>query len=619
MLEIDQIKIENVTEGCVTDRVSPGLSFSLVSDKSDTKLEKAIIQINDFEKCVAEQNNILCEKVVNKPFTTYEVKIIATDNHGECTKSIAIFSSGRLGTSWDAKWITNKSHTFDRGTSPVPMTFCKSLKCAKKVRKAYITATAIGIYEISINGKKVGNEFFAPGFTSYKHILQYQFYDVTDILTQENTLLAVVGGGWAVGRFTYKSASKITADRQAFLMELFLEYEDGSHEKVVTDETWQVTEHGNYRFVDFYDGEIYDATVDLNRSEWKPVDIEQPPIHPQIVAQYGCAVTEQEIMHPVEQFQGKNGENIYDFGQNFAGVLKLKIRGKNGKNVTIRHAETLFQGDICVNSLRTAKQTLNYTFRDGVQEYMPRLTYMGFRYIGVSGIALEDIEVSAVALYSDMEEIGYFRCSNELLNQLQQNILWSGKSNFVDIPTDCPQRDERLGWTGDISIFSPTACFIFDMSRFLDKWLMDVRVEQMPTGGIPLVVPTQPGVGPAVATACWGDSCILVPWAEYMARGNLELLKKQYPTMKKFLSAAKRWASFFSIGKDQRRIWKLPFQFGDWCAPGNGTDVRGWLKKGPWVGTAYFANSCNIVAKVAELLGEDRDCAYYTKLRNEIC
>lgn len=516
-----------------------------------------------------------------------------------------------------AKWITDKTYKFADRTSPAPFTFRKQFVVKKAVKRAYVRATALGIYELAINGQKVGNEYFAPGFTSYKHILQYNEYDVTDMLKNENTIIAVVGGGWAVGRFTYSSKSKITCDRQAFLAELFIEYEEGTNEKIITDSSWQVTLEGNYRFGDFYDGETYDAAVNLNSAKWNSADIFKPKFKVNLCKQYGAKVVEHEVFKPIATYPAKNGkETIYDFGQNFAGVVRLKINGKRGQRINVRHAELVLDGDLCVKSLRTAKATATYFCAEGEQVYSPRLTYMGFRYIGVEGISQDNIDVEAVALYSEIEQVGSFECSNELLNKLQSNIVWSGKSNFVDIPTDCPQRDERQGWTGDISIFASTACYNFDMSRFLNKWLCDVRYEQGKGGGIPLVVPKQGISAPTVAVACWGDCCILVPYAEYLARGDKEFLKKQYPAMKKFLKAAKFWSGFLSVGKNHRRTWKWLFQFGDWCAPYGG--VMDWMKKGKWTATAYYANSCAIVAQIAEILGETEDAEHYRKLSEEI-
>ncbi|MGI6570114.1 MAG: family 78 glycoside hydrolase catalytic domain [Caldicoprobacterales bacterium] len=455
-----------------------------------------------------------------------------------------------------------------------------------------------------------------PGLLPTQHQIQYQTYDVTKQIKNENEILAVVAGGWAVGSFTYRRKSKISADRQAFLCELYLEYEDGTFDIIKSDESWEVTLDGNYKMAEWYDGEIYDATVDLNISKWKRADITRPRSNPKILAQYGPPVRAMGQMFPVSVNKSESGELIYDFGQNFSGVIYAKIRGEHGHRITFRHAEVLVNGELFVKSLRTAKATAAYVCLDGEQVYSPRLTYMGFRYVGVMGIQAENLELSALVLHSELEETGSFSCSNELINRLQENIRWSGKSNFVDIPTDCPQRDERQGWTGDIAVFASTASFNFDMGRFLNKWLMDMRAEQGRGGGIPMVIPRAGDIWPIMATSCWGDSCILVPWAEYMARGNLELLRKQYPTIKRFLKAAKWWSRFLSITPNGRYIWRWPFHFGDWCSP-EGT-ARDWIAKGKWIGTAYFANSCGLAGEIAEILGYHQDADYYRNLRKKI-
>lgn len=618
MLEISEIKIENTSKDCITDNLSPVVSFALQSDVNGCALQSAVITVANVSKTVTKQTGICLENLPLKPFCDYTVKIQATDNFGNTAVRVVHFQTGRLETDWNAKWITLKDYAFPKNTSPKPFTFVKNFKVSKKIRRAFVTVTAIGIYELNLNGRKVGNDYFAPGLTSYRNALQYQLYDVTDMLTESNELVAVIGGGWAVGRFTYGSKSKITSDRQSFIAELFIEYENGETEKIITDRTWRATLEGNYKFGDFYDGEAFDATVDLREVEYKSSDVCRPKIKPRLLSTYGALVKAHETLIPVESFAAKNGEIIYDFGQNFAGVVYLKINGKHGQKITVRHSETIWQGDLCVNSLRTAKATATYICKEGEQEYSPRLTYMGFRYIGVSGISPDNVTVKALALYSDIEQTGIFECSNELLNKLQNNVVWSGKSNFVDIPTDCPQRDERMGWTGDIAVFASTACYNFDLSRFFNKWLKDVAYEQGRGGGIPFVVPKQGLNVPTFAAACWGDCCVIVPWAEYLARGDEQLLKRQYPSMKRFVKAAKFWSGLFSAGK-RRYIWKGLFQFGDWCAPGNGTDLKSWFKRGKWIATAYFANSCNIVSQAATILGKDKDAQKYAAMYAKIC
>jgi len=614
MLKISNLKIDSLTQGCITDR-RPTISFALESDVPGESLRNAVITAGSWTVDTTDQINNLYSGEL-KPFTTYRVHVKATGTTGQFAEAEASFETGRLDTPWKAKWITYGSYQYPKKVSPAPMTFRFSFAVRKPLRRAWVNATALGVYELMLNGSKVGNDYFAPGFTSYDHQIQYQTYDVTDMLNSSNTIIAVVAGGWAAGSFNYTRKNKISADRQAFLCELHLEYVDGTNDVVCTGESWQVSVDGSYRMAEWYDGETYDATIDLDEIPWKSASITAPRKNPALLAQYGDPVRVQEIRKPLSWEIAPSGEIIYDFGQNFAGVISAKLLGKQGQEVVFRHAEVLVDGELFVKSLRTAKAAATYICKAGEQAYSPRLTYMGFRYVGVRGVEPEHLELSAFVLHSDFEEIGSFECSNELINKLHSNIRWGGKSNFVDIPTDCPQRDERQGWTGDIAVFARTACFHFDMSRFFDKWLMDMRAEQGQGGGIPMVIPRAGDAWPVMATSGWGDSCILVPWAEYLARGDKGLLQRQYPVIKKFLKAAKWWSAFLSVTPSSRRIWRFPFHFGDWCAPNE--NIKQWLKKGKWVGTAYFANSCGIAAQIADLLGYEQDAAYYRNLREQI-
>lgn len=425
-----------------------------------------------------------------------------------------------------AKWIADTSRTWRKKQSPVPVVFQKQIVCKGNVRHAVIHAAAMGIYELELNGKRVGDSYFAPGFTSYRHQLQYQSHDVAALLKEENILRVTVAGGWVVGKFLYKRSSRLAADYPSLLMEMKLQYEDGREEILCTDESWQVTVDGPVRAANWYDGETYDATKCLADAEWRPAKSTSVRGNPKLLPQYGPPVTVWNTLRPVSVKKAANGEWLYDFGQNFAGVLSMNIQGKAGRVITVRHAELLKDGQLYTVPLRSAKATLTYTCREGSQYYSLRFTYMGFRYAGISGIEPEQIKVTAPALSSELKETGSFLCSNEQLNRLNENIRWSARSNFVDIPTDCPQRDERLGWTRDIAVFARTACWNYDTSSFFSKWLRDVRSEQGRFGGIPMVVPRNGHLWPPFTTACWGDCCILVPWAEYLARGDLDLLRE---------------------------------------------------------------------------------------------
>ena len=619
MLNITRFAVENLTQGCVTDVRRPRFSFALDSSREGAALRRAVLRVGDWEGEAAGQIAVPYGGAPLEPFTVYTAALTAEDDAGETARAQLTFETGRLDTPWTGKWISDPAYKFtEKKVSPKPMTFRRRVRTDRKIACARIYATAMGIYELTVNGQKAGDRYFAPGFTSYQANLQYQTYDVTDLLTGDDVIQAVVAGGWAVGSFIYTRVNRVTADRQALLLELRLTYEDGGVETVGTDETWEVTEEGPYKMADLYDGETYDATVRPEDVHWRMAAEERLRVHPRITADYGAPVKARERFAPVGRDKQPDGALVYDFGQNFAGVVELKLKGKRGQVVTVRHAEILNpDGTLNTRFLRTAKATATYTCADGEQTWSPRLTYMGFRYISVEGVGEADVEVTGVALYSDLEQTGSFACSNEMVNQLQSNITWSARSNLVDIPTDCPQRDERMGWTGDIAVFAPTACFNFDMGRFLDKWLLDVEAEQLPTGGIPNTVPAQgfgfPTTMPRMAVAWWGDACVLVPWAEYQARGDVEILRRMYPVMKKYIKACRFWCGF-GLGKN-RYIWNMPgvLGFGDWVAP-DVPQMSQWQGRVKWTGTASLRNTSALAAKIAGILGEEEEAAYYREL-----
>jgi alpha-L-rhamnosidase len=611
-VRITRLSVDSLTENLVTDE-APRIAFALDSDVAGEALASARITVGDWSIETTEQTGVLYTGAL-APHTEYPVHVVATGTSGATAEASTSFRTGRMGTPWVARWITDAGYETPKKLSPVPMVFRGGFVVKPGLVRAWVESTALGVYELELGGAKVGEDYFAPGFTSYGHHIQYQTYEITDAVTVgENTLGATVAGGWAVGSYTYSRKNKTYADRQALLCEVHLAYEDGTTEVVGTGTDWEVSTDGPVRMAEWYDGETFDATVTPEQQHWKKADVTSPRGEPALVAQYGAPVRVDRVMHPVSQTVAPSGELVYDFGQNFSGVISARIRGSRGQTVVFRHAEVTVEGELFVKSLRTAKATATYTCIGGEQQYSPRHTFMGFRYVGVTGVAPEDLELTALVLHSELRDTGSFTCSNELLNGLQSAIRWGGLSNFVDIPTDCPQRDEREGWTGDYAVFATTASYNFDMSRFVDKWLRDVSAEQGRGGGIPMVVPKAGSPWPAMATSCWGDVCVLAPWAEYLARGDMGLLRRQYPTMKRFLKAAKWWAGFASIGRDNRMIWRFPFHFGDWAAPTGG--ARDWIKMGRWIGTAYYANSCGLVAQIAELLGESDEAAYYRDQR----
>ncbi len=620
MLNITRFAVEGLTDGCVTDEKQPKFSFALDSDRPGAALRRAVLRVGDWETGAEAGIAIPYQGPALEPFTAYPAVLTAEDDAGETARAELTFETGRLDTPWTAVWISDAEYHFtEKKVSPRPMTFRRRIRTDKPILSARVYATAMGIYELAVNGKKAGARYFAPGFTSYRTNLQYQTYDVTGLLTGDDEIRAVVAGGWAVGSFVFTRINRNAADRQALLLEVRLTFADGSTQVIGTDSTWQVTEEGPYRMADLYDGETYDATVRYEDVHWRTAAREKLRVHPRIVADYGAPVRAHERFEPVSCKAHPSGAFIYDFGQNFAGVVELKLNGRRGQVVTVRHAELLNpDGTLNTRFLRTAKATATYICADGEQTYSPRLTYMGFRYISVEGVDARDVQVTGVALYSDLERVGRFSCSNEMLNRLQSNIVWGARSNLVDIPTDCPQRDERMGWTGDIAVFAPTACFNFDMGRFFHKWMLDVRAEQFSGGGIPNTVPRCgygfPTTMPDMAVDWWGDACVLVPWAEYRARGDVGVLREFYPVMKKYVDACAFWARLLSVGK-KKYIWDTPsvFHFGDWVAP-DVPKMSQWQGRSKWTATASLRNTSALLAQIAGILGERDDEARYRDL-----
>lgn len=627
MIKINDITIDyhsllaKEDDSYYTDEKRPVIGFSLESDRQQVQMDVMEISVNGWKKQLKKIVPVIYEGEELKPMQTYEISIFAQDQDGDQAKATVVFHTGKMDQSWTGKWITDLSVKNESPVSPKPLEFCTKLILKKPAKKVQIFATAMGIYDLYWGGDRINEDYFAPGFTDYDYHLQYNVYTLRPQKEGSYEFRAIVAAGWATGRSTHiddtnKSKSLLMADRQAFLADVAIEYEDGTTEITGTDESYEVACSRRYLFADFYDGEVYDASAKEEDLIWKQAGITCLKGKPEIRARYGEKILAKETFTGKIAGKTKAGETVYDFGQNFAGVVDLTIDAKEGDVVTIRHGEALENGELYVKNLRSAKQRIEYHCRDGKQQYSPRFTYMGFRYIAVQGIAPEKIKVHARAVYSDLRETGGFTCSNEDLNQLQHNIVWSGRSNFVDIPTDCPQRDERQGWTGDIALFASTACFQFDMDRFLTKWLMDLKAEQGKNGSIPFVVPVRKGITPSITTSCWGDSCILVPYAMYLSSGNTGVLEEMYPVMKKYLKDIARWAKAGLAVNQSPYVLSLPFQFGDWCAPYG--SVPDWLAKGKWTGTAYFAYACACMKEIAVVLGKEKDVRYYEKLHEKV-
>ena len=527
---------------------------------------------------------------------------------------------------WVGKWITGKGE-LDVDEQLAPYVFQKRIRCKVPVVKAEIIASALGCYTISINGQKVSDRYFAPGYTQYNQRVLYNCYDVTHLLGQEDAVIrAEVAGGWYAGRLGLTLKGNRFGPKRAFLMELHLTFADGRKSIISTNETWTVTTDNPRRFASFFDGEIYDARMNLENARWQRAKLYQGALPQRIEEDDGVPVLRHACLRPKRIWKGADGDTLIDFGRNIAGIVHLgPFKGKAGRKITVRHGEIVQNDRLYTENLRTAKATLTYICRDGEQEYLPQFTFMGFQYISVSGMEVTEDNICAWELYSDMPSIGNFECSDERINQLQRNIMTSLKANFVDIPTDCPQRDERSGWTGDIAVFAPTAAFNMDITGFMRKWLRDLTLCQRENGIVPMFVPDNGfgwhkgdglfGLAAKYEDAVWGDAAILVPWAIYQSTGDVTVLENQYESMKAWLAYEERMAKKHSVG-DNQYIWTAGFHFGDWLAPGE--DMLANMKKAKWTSTVYFANSANLMSKIACVLGHEEDAKRYAALYENI-
>ncbi len=386
--------------------------------------------------------------------------------------------------------------------------FRRSFTAPKAVKRGRIYATALGVYELEMNGERVGDEYFSPGWTSYHTRLQYQTYDVTSLLKEDNILDMTVANGWYRGELGFVMNKNIYGDRVAALLELRIEYTDGSVETVVTNDGWQCST-GNIRYSELYHGETIDSRI--KPTDWLPVNIHdyRKDI---LVAQENDPVRITETLPAVELIKTKEGDVVIDFGQNLTGFVEISLDCDRGTEITIRHAEVLDkEGNFYTENLRTARCTDRFVCSGQPEKFRPRFTFHGFRYIAVEGLGQEpDLSAfTACVLHTDMEQTGTFECSDPMVNQLQHNIEWGQRGNFLDVPTDCPQRDERLGWTGDAQVFCRTAAYNMNVALFFTKWLRDLAAEQTSDHGVPHVIPNILGGGDGAAA--WGDAATIVP------------------------------------------------------------------------------------------------------------
>ncbi|MFY0688017.1 MAG: glycoside hydrolase family 78 protein [Cyclobacteriaceae bacterium] len=473
------------------------------------------------------------------------------------------------------------------------------------------------MYEAQINGQQITQDLFTPGWTSYNKRLQYQIYDVTDQLNSGGNAVGVtLGDGWYKGKFGWSDNWNIYGETTSLLFQLEVEYANGQKEIIISDESWKAAT-GPIVISSIYDGEVYDARLEkagwtspnYNDKAWASVVVKDHD-KSNIVENEGIPVRRREVIKPIKIITTPKGETVVDMGQNMVGWVKLKAKGEPGNSITLSHAEVLDKsGNFYTDNLRSAEQIVKYIFKDKQEvEFEPHFTFQGFRYVKVEGfkgeLALDNL--TGIVIYSDMEKTGTFECSDPMVNQLQSNIEWGQRGNFLEVPTDCPQRDERMGWTGDAQAFASTAMFNFDGSAFFTKWLQDLKADQSDNGSVPFVIPDVLNSGGSTG---WADAATIIPWTMYQKYGDDRILERQYESMK-------AWVGFLEELSEGNYLVQKGFHFGDWlffihptswnAKPGH-TDID-------FIATAFFAYSTQLTLETAKVLGQTDDVPNYEEL-----
>lgn len=628
-VRVTRLLTDNLVNPIAVSTTQPRFSWQLESDRRAVLQTAYEILVTENNKPVWKSGKVISDQSVMVSYggntlqsrRGYQWKVRVWDNLGKPSawSTAASFEMAILQPSeWSAKWII-PGYIEDSVFRPSPM-FRKTFQAGKKIRSARAYITSHGIYQAELNGSRIGEDYFTPGWTSYKKRLQYQVYDVTSLLRQgKNAIGVTLGSGWYRGTIGFTNSSNFYGKEIALLLELRIQYTDGTEELIKSDESWK-SSTGKIRYSEIYNGEIIDARLEksgwsepeYNDGAWSAVQV-RDYTKDVLIPTSNEPIRKKERFKPVRIFTTPAGEQVIDFGQNLVGWVELKVKGKEGDTITISHAEVLDKkGNFYTVNLRSAKAQDHYVLKGKEEEFFePNFTWHGFRYIRLEGYPgeVKAENFTAVAMYSDMPVTGQFESSHQLINQLQKNIVWGQKGNFLDVPTDCPQRDERLGWTGDIQAFSRTAAFNMNVHNFLGKWLKDLEADQV-NGDVPFVVPNV--LGSTISSAGWADAATIVPWNMYLAYGDKKILSDQYSSMKNYVESIRR--------KAVNNLWNTGFHFGDWLfyRPDDDNDGRAAVTDKYLIAQCFYANSTQLLIHAANVLGKSDDVQQYTALLEKI-
>jgi alpha-L-rhamnosidase len=576
-------------------------------------------------KVKSDQSNQIVYK--GKPLKSrmlcyWKVRVWDNSGHVSDFSEPAAWTMGLLKSDdWQAKWIgydaappavyNEAKPPKEDLVLPPPPYLRKSFLVNKPVKRAVVYASALGLYELHINGKRVGKDYFTPGWTDYTKRVYYQTYDVTDMLTPSgNAIGAILADGWYAGYIGFGKKREHYGSEPRLLVQLEIEYTDGTRQVVATDKSWKAA-YGPIFEADFLMGETYDSRREMmdwcsywfNDVSWDNVAVKDK-INAMIQAYPGVTVQKVLQIDAKKIAEPNKGSFVFDMGQNFAGWVRLKANGQAGTKIVLRFAEMLNpDGTIYTKNLRAARCTDTYILKgSGEETWEPQFTYHGFRYVEVTGYPGEPAldAITGVVVQSNTPRVGFFECSNPMVNQLYKNIVWGQRSNFIEVPTDCPQRDERLGWTGDAEIFIRTATYNMDVSAFFTKWLVDLEDAQSPQGAFPDVAPRKVAMGDG--TAAWGDAGVICPWTIYKVYDDKRVIDKHFESMKKWIDYLR------ANSKDLLRPNK---GYGDWVSIASDTpkDV---------IATAYFAYSTRLLSKMAAAIGRGNEAKEYEELFGRI-
>ena len=640
MFKVTDVRCEYLANPVGIGTPHPRISWKLESDERNVRQSAyriVVAEDPDFTRVLWDSGKVESDASIQielkdircESRKRYFYRVKAWNQRGESSdwSATAFWEMSLLAPGeWRADWISAPDGLMDHAEQ-CPM-LRREFRVEGKVKSARIYATALGLYQLMLNGRKVGDSYFAPGWTSYNKRLQFQTYDVTDWLKEgENAIGALLGPGWYKGNLGWQGRRNLYGDRLALLFQMHIELEDGTALTVVSDSQWKAAA-SPILMSEIYHGETYDARLEqpgwaesgFDDAGWKPVEIID---HSKeiLVPQENVPVRAIHELKPVSILKTPKGELVIDMGQNMVGWIRFSVQGEAGEEVMLQHAEVLDkEGNFYTGNLRKAKQTVRYILKGGgVETFEPHFTFQGFRYVKLSGFDEQTVrpdQFTGVVLHSDMERTGYFSCSDPLVNQLQHNIEWGLKGNFLDVPTDCPQRDERLGWTGDAQMFIRTASFLHNIAPFFTKWLRDLKADQLENGGVPFVIPDVLGAGGRDfpenhSSAAWGDAAVINPWTVYLVYGDKRLLEEQYDSMK-------AWVEYIRSQGDNEYLWNTGFHFGDWLALDAKEDSYVGATDRDFIATAFYAYSVSLLQKSAEVLGKKEDAAAYAQLHRNI-